>query len=284
MQNNLKQKILSIWIVDDDQRFCQQLKIFLEDNKFENVLTFCSCELALSSISRLSKFPEIILLDLNFSSSKMSGFELLQSIGLLPMKTKILMLTAFGGDEYVRSALKFGAVGFIDKIQSPTNILQAIQVVLQGGVFVDSTILSQLISPNTIGGSLRGARKLMVQKTEPTRLEMNTVKKWITENVETIQTSEDISSALQCNQETLRKLFYRVYQQPLMRYVQKERIKKAMDLLTTTDLKCFEIAFKTGFQREDSASRAFKKHTGYTMEEYKNIQSNNYLHQDHRKK
>ncbi|MGD1045415.1 MAG: AraC family transcriptional regulator [Bacteroidota bacterium] len=124
----------------------------------------------------------------------------------------------------------------------------------------------------------------MSQKTELTRLEMNSVKKWIAQNVETIQTVGDISSTLKFNHETLRKLFYRVNQQPLMKYVQKERIKKVMDLLTTTDLKCFEIAFKAGFQREDSASRAFKKSTGYTMEEYRDSQRNNYLQQNKMKK
>jgi DNA-binding NarL/FixJ family response regulator len=62
----------------------------------------------------------------------MSGFEFIKSIDLLPVRTKILVITAFSEDEYVRFALKLGAVGFIDKVQSPTNILKAIQVVSQG--------------------------------------------------------------------------------------------------------------------------------------------------------
>jgi DNA-binding NtrC family response regulator len=60
MQKGSQQKILSIWIVDDDRCFCQQLKMFLEDNKLNNVLTFYTCESALRNISQSLKCPEII--------------------------------------------------------------------------------------------------------------------------------------------------------------------------------------------------------------------------------
>jgi DNA-binding NarL/FixJ family response regulator len=90
--------------------------------------------------------PDIVMLDINFSDSKMSGYDILKALKSKIPKSKIIMLTAFGEDEHARFTLKHGANGFVNKIQDPQVILLAMNVVLQGGVFEDPGMLSRIIS------------------------------------------------------------------------------------------------------------------------------------------
>ena len=65
----------------------------------------------------------------------MSGYDILKAIKLKMPSSKIIMMTAFGEDEYIRYTFKHGAVGFINKTQGPQDVLRAISIALQGDVY-----------------------------------------------------------------------------------------------------------------------------------------------------
>lgn len=69
--------------------------------------------------------------------------------------------------------------------------------------------------------------------------------------------------------ETLRKEFLRSERKNLGRFIKETRVYKAKQLLQSTSLRCFEICFETGFKREDTGARVFKRVTGITMEEFR---------------
>ncbi|MBK8627124.1 MAG: hypothetical protein IPN86_16635 [Saprospiraceae bacterium] len=48
--------------------------------------------------------------------------------------SRILIFTIYEDDKYVFDALKYGAMGYILKSESPENILASIRDVLDGGV------------------------------------------------------------------------------------------------------------------------------------------------------
>ena len=52
-------------------------------------------------------------------------------------------------------------------------------------------------------------------------------------------------------------------------YLNRVRIEKAMELLRTTDLKAYEVAYMTGFSNPHYFSILFKKHIGITPSEFK---------------
>jgi len=78
---------------------------------------------------------------------------------------------------------------------------------------------------------------------------------------------------LYINVEYLGKLFYKEINEKFSQYVTRIRIEKAKELISCErDIKIYEVAQKTGF--DDSSqyfSQVFKKYTGYTPTEYKNI-------------
>jgi DNA-binding NarL/FixJ family response regulator len=144
----------SIWIADDDRQFCMRLCQLLHEHNYQHLSIFHTCETVLERAANKNKRPDLLLLDINFSSSKMSGYGLLkQSPSYLP-STKIIMMTAFGEEEHLRLSLQNGALGFINKMQPPEDVLRAIGIVLYGGVFAKPETLSKILSPSGFDDSL----------------------------------------------------------------------------------------------------------------------------------
>ncbi|WP_239628034.1 helix-turn-helix domain-containing protein [Paenibacillus sp. H1-7] len=58
---------------------------------------------------------------------------------------------------------------------------------------------------------------------------------------------------------------------PPMKYIHERRLEKAQQLLASTELTVGEVAGRTGFNDVSYFSAAFKKHTGATPSDYRNI-------------
>lgn len=67
------------------------------------------------------------------------------------------------------------------------------------------------------------------------------------------------------------KLFKSVTGKTFIEYLTDKRIEVARKLLKTTDMKTYQVAEKTGFQTPEYFSKIFKKMTGYSPKEYKNL-------------
>lgn len=70
---------------------------------------------------------------------------------------------------------------------------------------------------------------------------------------------------------SLKKFFMGVYGCNISEYTQTMRMKKAQNLLETTDDSIMQIAASVGYENQSKFSAVFKKHTGYAPLEYKRI-------------
>lgn len=102
---------------------------------------------------------------------------------------------------------------------------------------------------------------------------MNTseIKEYISQNLSLIETAEDVAEALAIRYETLRKTFRNTEGLTLWQYVTIQRVQRAKELLQETDLLCYQVSFTAGFPNEVTGARSFKKTTGMTMVEYRNM-------------
>ncbi|GAA4827377.1 response regulator transcription factor [Garicola koreensis] len=89
--------------------------------------------------------PDVVLMDIRMP--KVSGLEATRTVlGLAGEAPKVLMLTTFDADEYVFSALRAGASGFLLKDAAPEELIHAVRVVAEGQALLSPKITRTLIA------------------------------------------------------------------------------------------------------------------------------------------
>lgn len=128
---------MKIIIIDDDSLVLKSLKTIVEaSGEIEVVAIGYSAEDAIE-LFNLHK-PDIMLMDIRMG--KLTGIDAASKILSLNSEAKILFLTTFADDEYIISALKIGAKGYILK-QHYESIIPALKSVSMGqSVFGDKII------------------------------------------------------------------------------------------------------------------------------------------------
>lgn len=89
--------------------------------------------------------PDVVLMDIRMP--KVNGLEATRMVlGMPGEPPKILMLTTFDADEYVFSALRAGASGFLLKDAAPEELIHAVRVVAEGQALLSPQITRTLIA------------------------------------------------------------------------------------------------------------------------------------------
>lgn len=87
--------------------------------------------------------PDLILLDI--SMPVMNGLEAAKIILDKSPSTRILFLSVYDNDEYVREALRIGANGFVLKDVSKTEMLDAIKLTANGATYIGPKLNKSLL-------------------------------------------------------------------------------------------------------------------------------------------
>jgi DNA-binding NarL/FixJ family response regulator len=95
------------------------------------------CELSdgLAAVQKAAELcPDLILLDIGLPG--LNGIEAGRQIRKLVPDAKIIFLTQESSDDVVRAALELGALGYVVKTQAGSDLLAAVDAVLQGKQYV----------------------------------------------------------------------------------------------------------------------------------------------------
>jgi two-component system, NarL family, response regulator NreC len=97
----------------------------------------------------LSSSPDILLLDLSLPD--MNGINLIRELNKTSLKTKFLILTIYEDEMLLKEAISVGASGYIIKRAIEEELINAIQTVFGGDLYVHPTmtqfLLKDLLAP-----------------------------------------------------------------------------------------------------------------------------------------
>lgn len=148
----MKPKI-RLLIVDDHRMFREGIRKRLEEEPdFTVVGETATAEEALVLVEK--KSPSIVLLDIRLPS--MSGIEAARLMHTRWPDLKILILTGYDFDQYVRAAARAGIKGYLLKDAPQEALISAIREIANGGTVLSPNIASKVIqSLASPGGGTR---------------------------------------------------------------------------------------------------------------------------------
>ena len=133
----------TIFIVEDHPLFRVMLAKLIDN---EANMTVCgeadNVSDALSSIKRIK--PDAAIVDLTLIGS--CGLELIKSLRAHQIQIPLLVLSMHDENLYAERVLRAGAQGYISKLASSDEVLNAINVVLAGQIYISELINSQILS------------------------------------------------------------------------------------------------------------------------------------------
>lgn len=100
-------------------------------------------------------------------------------------------------------------------------------------------------------------------------LDVAAVQAYLHRHLAEVRSPQEVAAALGIPYHTLRKAFRRQVGLPLGTYLTAMRLERAQQYLRQSQLSCAEILYAVGFAREDVGYRAFKRHTGMSMQRYR---------------
>ena len=92
----------------------------------------------------LAKHPDLVIVDLTLKNS--DGLELIKDIRSRWPKLRMLVVSMHDESLYAERVIRAGALGYITKQEATRNILVAIRRVLEGTIYLNQKIASNIIS------------------------------------------------------------------------------------------------------------------------------------------
>ncbi|MGH3345892.1 MAG: response regulator [Nocardioides sp.] len=136
-------------VIADDQAVVRGgLRLILEAHHLEVVAEASDGLAAVQAARELE--PDVVLMDIRMPV--MDGIEATRLLLSEPTRSKVLVLTTYGVDEYVYEALRAGAAGFILKTEPPDRLVDAVLVVAAGDALLGPEITRQLIDRFIVAG------------------------------------------------------------------------------------------------------------------------------------
>lgn len=133
--------MIKVLIADDQELIRSSIQIILEANpKFKVTATVADGEEVLDAIKK--ERPDVILMDVRMP--KMYGTVCTKYVKSKYPEIKVIILTTFDDDDFIFSALKYGASGYLLKGVSNDQLYQAIETVYQGGAMINPNIAEKV--------------------------------------------------------------------------------------------------------------------------------------------
>lgn len=134
---------MKILIADDDELVCEGLKLILDMEDDFEVLGIChNGREAFESCEKL--MPDIVLMDIRMPEA--DGVIGTKMIKEKFNQVKVVILTTFKDDEYIKEAIKYGAEGYILKNQKADTMIESLRAVSKGNFVFQKEVADSISS------------------------------------------------------------------------------------------------------------------------------------------
>ena len=136
-------KKLRLLLVDDHAVVREGLRSLLgTDDRFEIVGEAADGMTAITAAESMN--PDVVVMDVSMPG--LNGAQLARRLKESRPEIRTLALTVHEEGGYLRSLMDAGASGYVLKRSAASELLRAIEVVGEGGTYLDSSIAGQLVS------------------------------------------------------------------------------------------------------------------------------------------
>jgi two-component system response regulator NreC len=92
--------------------------------------------------------PDVVIMDI--SMPNMNGIEATRALKTEHPQVKVLVLSAYDNQAYLRQMLEAGATGYVSKNLAARELIQAIRIVARGETYIDPAIANLTPNPVTL--------------------------------------------------------------------------------------------------------------------------------------
>ncbi len=132
---------MNILIADDHELIREGIRQSLQDLDLDNVIFEAEDEQQVQAVLQ-SEHIDVLLLDLVLPNGK--SFKLLESATIDYPEMKVAVLTASEDISDVRRCMDYGASAFITKTSGRKNLINALRLVIAGGVYVSPELIGKI--------------------------------------------------------------------------------------------------------------------------------------------
>ncbi len=198
---------ITLALVDDQPHLLQSLKEKLAHfDEVEVILTARSGKELLALLP--SRQPQVVLMDIEMDD--MDGIQATAEVVRLYPQVRVLMLTIFDHDEKVFEAICAGASGYLLKDERPSQLVNAIEDVVNHGAPMSSSIARRTLGIVKLLAA--GQKPDPVGLLKPQNFQLTNREFEILENLASGLTHLQISEKLFISAQTVRKHIENVYQ------------------------------------------------------------------------
>lgn len=200
---------ISVLMVDDQKLMLEGLSVLLDIEEDIQV-----CDMAFNGFEAIEKVkqhnPDVVLMDVEMPS--LNGIEATKRIRQFNDQTKILMLTTFGQQDYLKQALINGANGFLLKAISGNELSEKIRSVHQGKTVLDEQSLHLLVD---------GFKAMALAPAAPQQTLLSVREEQILKLMADAMTNKEISDKLSLAEGTVKNYISQIFEKLHV----KDRIK-----------------------------------------------------------
>lgn len=134
--------MISLVLADDHVLFCESLRTVLEIET-DDIRVTGIARTGREALELVEKHrPDLVLMDVRMP--EMDGVEAARIVRERFPSTQVMMLTTFDDDEYVREAVRHGAIGYLLKDVPLERLIMVIREAIKGVVMISPAIARKL--------------------------------------------------------------------------------------------------------------------------------------------